>query len=92
MIKEKKQEKTNKKITTIKKKVSVIDLIRKDKYIPQFKSLIEDTKKVGKISFTKIKKFFTPEILNSVDFEIVLNHLRIQGIIMKAVLYLKMQL
>ena len=84
MIKEKKQAKTNKKITTIKKKVSVIDLIRKDKYIPQFKSLIKDTKKIGKISFTKIKKFFTPEILNSVDFEIVLNHLRIQGIILKS--------
>ena len=81
MIKEKKKEKTTQKIN--KKNLSVLDLIRKDKYIPQFKSLIEDTKKIGKISFTKIKRFFTPDVLNSADFQIVLNHLRIQGIILK---------
>ena len=81
MIKEKKKVKTTQKIN--KKNLSVLDLIRKDKYIPQFKSLIEDTKKIGKISFTKIKRFFTPDVLNSADFQIVLNHLRIQGIILK---------
>ena len=64
MIKEQKKTQTNKKNTNIKKKLSVHELIRKDKYIPQFKSLIEDTIKVGKISFTKIKRFFTPEVLN----------------------------
>ena len=44
MIKEQKKEQTNKKNTNIKKKLSVHELIRKDKYIPQFKSLIEDSK------------------------------------------------
>ena len=83
MIKEKKQEKTNNKTESNKKRVSVVDLIRKDKYIPQFKLLIEETKKVGKISFTKIKRFFTDEVLNSADFQIVLNHLKIQGILLK---------
>jgi len=83
MIKEKKQEKTNNKTASNKKRVSVVDLIRKDKYIPQFKLLIEETKKVGKISFTKIKRFFTDEVLNSADFQIVLNHLKIQGILLK---------
>ena len=83
MIKERKKAKTNKKNINVKKRLSVYDLIRKDKYIPQFKSLIEDTKKIGKISFTKIKRFFTPDVLNSADFQIVLNHLRIQGIILK---------
>ena len=83
MIKENKKVKTTQKNKINKKNLSVIDLIRKDKYIPQFKSLIEDTKKIGKISFTKIKRFFTPDVLNSADFQIVLNHLRIQGIILK---------
>ena len=83
MIKEQKKTQTNKKNTNIKKKLSVHELIRKDKYIPQFKSLIEDTIKVGKISFTKIKRFFTPEVLNSDDFEIILNHLKIKGILLK---------
>ena len=83
MIKEKKKEKINKKNINIKKKLSVYSLIRKEKYIPQFKSLIEETKKIGKISFTKIKKFFTPEVIASNDFEIVLNHLKVQGIILK---------
>ena len=83
MIKEQKKEQTNKKNTNIKKKLSVHELIRKEKYIPQFKSLIEDTIKVGKISFTKIKRFFTPEVLNSANFEIVLNHLKIKGILLK---------
>ena len=83
MIKEKKKVKTTQKNKINKKNLSVLDLIRKDKYIPQFKSLIEDTKKIGKISFTKIKRFFTPDVLNSADFQIVLNHLRIQGIILK---------
>ena len=59
MIKEKKKEKTNNKNIDNKKKLSVYNLIRKEKYIPQFKSLIEETVKVGKISFTKIKRFFT---------------------------------
>jgi len=83
MIKEKKKVETNKKNITIKKKLSVHELIRKDKYIPQFKSLIEETIKVGKISFTKIKRFFTPEVLDSPDFEIILNHLKIKGILLK---------
>ena len=83
MIKENKKVKTTQKNKINKKNLSVHDLIRKDKYIPQFKSLIEDTKKIGKISFTKIKRFFTPDVLNSADFQIVLNHLRIQGIILK---------
>ena len=83
MIKERKKETTNKKNISVKKKLSVYDLIRKDKYVPQFKSLIEDTIKVGKISFTKIKRFFTPEVLNSDDFSVVLNHIKIKGILLK---------
>ena len=83
MIKDKKQEKNNKTNTTVKKRLSVHELIRKDKYVPQFKSLIEETKKIGKISFTKIKRFFTPEVIDSPDFGIVLNHLKINGIILK---------
>ena len=83
MIKERKKATTNKKNISVKKKLSVYDLIRKDKYIPQFKSLIEDTIKVGKISFTKIKRFFTPEVLNSADFVVVLNHIKIKGILLK---------
>ena len=83
MIKEQKKATTNKKNISVKKKLSVYDLIRKDKYIPQFKSLIEDTIKVGKISFTKIKRFFTPEVLNSADFVVVLNHIKIKGILLK---------
>ena len=82
MIKEKKQAKNNKKTSNLKKK-SVLELIRKDKYIPQFKLLIEETKKIGKISFTKIKRFFTPEVIDSPEFDIVLNHLKAQGIILK---------
>ena len=83
MIKEQKKATTNKKNISVKKKLSVYDLIRKDKYIPQFKSLIEDTIKVGKISFTKIKRFFTPEVLDSADFVVVLNHIKIKGILLK---------
>ena len=83
MIKERKKATTNKKNISVKKKLSVYDLIRKDKYIPQFKSLIEDTIKVGKISFTKIKRFFTPEVLDSADFAVVLNHIKIKGILLK---------
>ena len=83
MSKEKKQTIVDKKTTNIKKKASIQDLIRKEKYIPQFKSLIEETQKIGKISFTRIKKFFTPEVLSSPDFEIVLSYLRIKGIILK---------
>jgi len=83
MIKEQKKAITDKKDISVKKKLSVYDLIRKDKYIPQFKSLIEDTIEVGKISFTKIKKFFTPEVLNSDDFAVVLNHIKIKGILLK---------
>ena len=83
MIKEKKQTTSKAKNTNIKKKSSVQDLIRKEKYIPQFKTLIDETKKIGKISFTKIKRFFTPEVLASKEFEIVLNFLRNQGITLK---------
>jgi len=83
MNKEKKQSKTSNKAPSNKKKLNVIDLIRKDKYIPQFKTLIDETVKIGKISFTKIKKFFKPEVLNSPDFEIVLNHLKVRGIVLK---------
>ena len=83
MNKEKKQSKTSNKVPSNKKKLNVIDLIRKDKYIPQFKTLIDETVKIGKISFTKIKKFFKPEVLNSPDFEIVLNHLKVRGIVLK---------
>tara|TARA_B100000029_G_scaffold430972_1_gene442284 strand:- start:11994 stop:14000 length:2007 start_codon:yes stop_codon:yes gene_type:complete len=83
MNKEKIKSKKIKDSSHEKKKVSVIDLIRKEKYIPQFKSLIDDTKKIGKISFTKIKKFFNPDIINSKDFDIVLNFLKIQGIVLK---------
>ena len=83
MIKEQKKAKTKKKVQSIKKRPSVHELIRKDKYVPQFKSLIEETKKIGKISFTKIKRFFTPEVIDSPDFGIVLNHLKINGIILK---------
>ncbi len=83
MIKEKKQEKNNKTNPTVEKRLSVHELIRKDKYVPQFKSLIEETKKIGKISFTKIKRFFTPEVIDSPEFGIVLNHLKINGIILK---------
>ena len=83
MIKEKKQTTSKTKNTNIKKKSSVQDLIRKEKYIPQFKTLIDETKKIGKISFTKIKRFFTPEVLASKEFEIVLNFLRNQGITLK---------
>ena len=39
----KKEDKTEKKALNPKKKLSVHELIRKDKYIPQFKSLIEET-------------------------------------------------
>ena len=83
MIKERKKAKTNKKNISVEKKLSVYDLIRKEKYIQQFKSLIEDTIKVGKISFTKIKRFFTPEVLDSADFAVVLNHIKIKGILLK---------
>ena len=61
MIKEKKQAKNNKKTSNLKKK-SVLELIRKDKYIPQFKLLIEETKKIGKISFTKVDEGLTKVI------------------------------
>ena len=47
MIKERKKAKTNKKNISVEKKLSVYDLIRKDQYIQLFKSLIEDTVKVG---------------------------------------------
>ena len=40
------------------KKVSIESLIRKEKYIDQFKDLVLESKKIGKVSFTKIKKFF----------------------------------
>ena len=83
MIKEKKQAKVIKKNKINKKNPSVLDLIRKEKYIPQFKSLIEETKKIGKISFTKIKRFFTPEVIDSNDIDTVLNHLKIKGIVVK---------
>ena len=83
MTKEQKKTKNNTKNINTKKRLSVYDLIRKEKYIPQFQSLVQETIKVGKISFTKIKRFFTPEVLNSDDFNIVLNHLKIKGILLK---------
>tara|TARA_B100001123_G_scaffold441584_1_gene583087 strand:- start:3 stop:2033 length:2031 start_codon:yes stop_codon:yes gene_type:complete len=83
MIKEKKQRVIIDKNQSVKKKLSVHELIRKEKYIPQFKSLIEESKKIGKISYTKIKRFFTPEMLSSPEFSIVLNHLKVQGILLK---------
>ena len=40
------------------KKLSITSLIRKEKYIDQFKDLVLESKKIGKVSFTKIKKKF----------------------------------
>ena len=37
----------------------------------------------SKISITKIKRFFTPDVLDSDDFNRALNHLKIKGIILK---------
>ena len=56
MIKEKKEAETNKKNINTKKRLSVYDLIRKEKYIEQFKTLIEDTEKVGKIKTIPFSK------------------------------------
>ena len=83
MTKEQKKTKNNTKNINTKKRLSVYDLIRKEKYIPQFQSLVQETIKVGKISFTKIKRFFTPEVIDSNDFDTVLNHLKIKGIVVK---------
>ena len=63
MIKEKKQTTSKAKNTNIKKKSSVQDLIRKEKYIPQFKTLIDETKKIGKISH-QVKIKFSIKIKN----------------------------
>ena len=57
------------------KKVSIESLIRKEKYIDQFKDLVLESKKIGKVSFTKIKKFFNPDVLNTSKFEIILSFL-----------------
>ena len=62
------------------KKVSIESLIRKEKYIDQFKDLVLESKKIGKFSFTKIKKFFNPDVLNTSKFEIILSFLNNQGI------------
>ena len=65
------------------KKVSIESLIRKEKYIDQFKDLVLESKKIGKVSFTKIKKFFNPDVLNTSKFEIILSFLNNQGIALK---------
>ena len=65
------------------KKLSIQSLIRKKKYIIQFKDLILESQKNGKVSFTKIKKFFNPEVLNTDKFEIILSFLNNQGISFK---------
>mgnify|MGYP001036167885 FL=1 len=65
------------------KKVSIESLIRKEKYIDQFKDLVLESKKIGKVSFTKIKKFFNPDVLNTSKFEIILSFLNNQGISLK---------
>ena len=65
------------------KKLSIVSLIRKEKYIDQFKDLVLESKKIGKVSFTKIKKFFNPEVLNTSKFEIILSFLNNQGISVK---------
>ena len=65
------------------KKLSITSLIRKEKYIDQFKDLVLESKKIGKVSFTKIKKFFNPEVLNTSKFEIILSFLNNQGISLK---------
>ena len=63
MIKEKKQTTSKAKNTNIKKKSSVQDLIRKEKYIPQFKTLIDETKKLIEFYIIKAQKnlSFIPE-------------------------------
>ena len=65
------------------KRTTVQDLIKKEKLIPEFKDLIIESKKVGKVSFTKVKKFFKIEDLNSNKFEIILSFLNNQGISLK---------
>ena len=65
------------------KKVSIESLIRKEKYIDQFKDLVLESKKIGKVSFTKIKKFFNPDVLNTSKFEMILSFLNNQGIALK---------
>ena len=66
-----------------KKTSSIYELIRKEKYIAQFKELIEETTKTGKVSFTKIKKFFDPEVLNGAKFSLIENFLNNRGILLK---------
>ena len=63
------------------KKLSIQSLIRKKKYIIQFKDLILESQKNGKVSFTKIKKFFNPEVLNTDKFEIILSFLNMSIIL-----------
>ena len=65
------------------KRLTVIDLIKKEKLIPEFKDLIIESKKISKVSFTKVKKFFKIEDLNSSKFEIILSFLNNQGISLK---------
>ena len=65
------------------KRLTVLDLIKKEKFVLEFKNLIVESKKVGKVSFTKVKKFFRIEDLNSSKFEIILSFLNNQGISLK---------
>ena len=65
------------------KRFTVLDLIKKEKFVLEFKNLIVESKKVGKVSFTKVKKFFRIEDLNSSKFEIILSFLNNQGISLK---------
>ncbi len=81
MKKETDKKEENKQIK--EKRTTVQDLIKKEKLIPEFKDLIIESKKVGKVSFTKVKKFFKIEDLNSNKFEIILSFLNNQGISLK---------
>ena len=77
MKKETDKKEENKQIK--EKRTTVQDLIKKEKLIPEFKDLIIESKKVGKVSFTKVKKFFKIEDLNSNKFEIILSFLKANG-------------
>jgi len=80
-MEEKDKKRNNSNIDT--KKISIESLIRKEKYIDQFKELVLESKEIGKVSFTKIKKFFNPEVLNTSKFETILSFLNNQGISLK---------
>ena len=88
--KDKKKEIKNKEITNKDsdsnktKKFTIQDLIKKkEKYRIQFKELVLESQKVGKVSFTKLKRFFDPETLNSPKFDFIVGFLNNQGISLK---------